>query len=360
MAVLALLLFGLIMVFSASFIYSQERTGSGFSFIQKQFIYGVSGLVLAFGVSRVRSQQWLRFSYLAALLTIGLLVLVMIPGIGARVGGAQRWLSFFGMRFQPSELAKLTCILFAAAQIYRKRDLARKLTAGLIAPVLLPIPMMLLLMKQPDFGSVAVISITLFLMIYVGGQSKRILFGISAIGVLAASLLIWFEPYRKARLMTFIDPWRDPLGKGFQVLQSMLGVQAGGAIGRGLGNGKEKLFYLPEAHNDFILAVIGEELGFIGILLLALTYLFVCYRGYFISSKLNENGHYFEALFGFGLTTLLILQATINMCVVLGLVPTKGLNLPFVSYGGSALVVDLVMVGVLYGLSRKLYAYAKN
>jgi len=341
------------MVFSSSFIYSQERTGDGFTFIRKQVVFSLIGLVLGAVASRMSSRTWLKFSYPLALCSVALLIVVLIPGMGIRLGGAQRWLGGFGVRFQPAEFAKFACILFVSSQLFRKRESMRRTTLGLLSTLLLPVPMMLLLMKQPDFGSVTVIAITLFFILYVGGHKKRILFGCATVGVIAAGLLVWFEPYRRMRLLTFIDPWRDPLGKGFQVLQSMLGVQSGGVWGQGLGNGKEKLFYLPEAHNDFILAVIGEELGFMGVLGLSLCFLFVCYRGFYIASRLNESGYYFEALFSFGISCLITLQALINMSVVLGLVPTKGLNLPFVSYGGSALVFDLLMTGILYGMSKK-------
>jgi len=348
-----MVLFGLIMVYSSSFIYAQERTGDGFAFIKKQMVFAAIGFGGMFAAIRIPYRKWSDWAYPVGGFSIFLLAIVLIPGVGSRVLGAQRWLKLGPISIQPAEIAKFAMILFVAHQLEKKSAHIRRFVPGVLANFILPIPAMGLLLLQPDFGSTVMITSVIFILMFLGGVPKRFLGGIAALGGLAAAALILGAPYRRARLMTFLDPWQDPLGKGFQVLQSMLGVHNGSLFGVGLGNGKEKLFYLPEAHNDFIFAVIGEELGFIGVICVVLTFCFFIYRGLKIGLQCWENRHdRFGALAATGITLALGLQGFVNMGVVLGLLPTKGLTLPFISYGGSALVVDLFAVGILLNISK--------
>jgi len=355
--VLAMVLFGLLMVYSASFIFSEERTGDGYAFIRKQFIYACMGFAAMWVSSRVPHQKWYQWAPVAILSVIGMLMLVLIPGIGARVGGAQRWINFGFFRFQPAELAKMIGVAFVARQLARHQKDLLDFKKGVIAPITFLIPVWVLLLLQPDFGSTALLAGTTFILMFIAGVRPLFLFGGLFGGAGAAALLIVTSPYRMARVMTFIDPWRDPAGKGFQVIQSMLGLHNGSLLGQGLGNGKEKLFFLPEAHNDFIFAVIGEELGFIGVAAVILAYIFFIYRGLRISwNSLHQRQDRFGFYLGCGLTLILGLQAFINMAVVMGLLPTKGLTLPFISYGGSALTLNLFAVGILYSISKANHA----
>ncbi|MBS1963304.1 MAG: putative lipid II flippase FtsW [Bdellovibrionales bacterium] len=348
-----MVIFGLIMVYSSSFIYAQERTGDGFAFIKKQLIFATLGFVAMFVSSRIPYRKWADHAYLVGGASIALLAVVLVPGVGSRVLGAQRWLRLGPVSIQPAEIAKFSMILFVAHQLEKKSAGVRRFVPGVLANFILPMPAMLLLLLQPDFGSTVMITGVIFVLMFLAGVPKRWLGGFVGLGGFAASALILGSPYRRARLMTFLDPWQDPLGKGFQVLQSMLGVHNGSLFGVGLGNGKEKLFYLPEAHNDFIFAVIGEELGFLGIIGVILAYCFFIYRGLKIASDCWENRHdRFGALAATGITLALGLQGFVNMGVVLGLLPTKGLTLPFISYGGSALVVDLFAIGILLNISK--------
>ncbi len=350
-----LVCFGLLMVYSSSFIFAQERTGDGFAFIKKQLLFAALGLIGMVFVSRVPYRKWYDWAYPMLGMTILMLVLVLVPGVGARVGGAQRWLRLGFFNFQPGELAKFVLIIFAARQLSSKADRLHRFTAGILSVFLLALPAMVLLLAQPDFGTVAMISMVLFGLIFLAGVSYRYLASIIASGSVMAAILIFGSTYRRMRLQAFLDPWSDPSGKGFQIIQSLLGFSNGGIWGTGLGNGKEKLFYLPEAHNDFIFAVIGEELGFIGVAVLVAAYLFFLFRGFRVSYNANRaSGDLFALLLGSGITLAIVLQAFVNMSVVLGLVPTKGLTLPLISYGGSALMVDLLAVGVLLGLSREI------
>ena len=355
--VLAMVLFGLLMVYSASFIFSEERTGDGFAFIRKQFIYACMGFAAMWVSSRVPHQKWYQWAPVAILSVIGMLMLVLIPGVGARVGGAQRWINFGFFRFQPAELAKMIGVVFVARQLVRHQKDLLNFKRGVIAPITFLLPVMILLLLQPDFGSTALLAGTTFILMFIAGVRPLFLFGGLFSGIGAAALLIVTSPYRMARVMTFMDPWRDPAGKGFQVIQSMLGLHNGSILGQGLGNGKEKLFFLPEAHNDFIFAVIGEELGFIGVAAVIIAYIFFIYRGLRISwNALNGRQDRFGFYLGCGLTLILGLQAFINMAVVMGLLPTKGLTLPFISYGGSALTLNLFAVGILYSISKANHA----
>lgn len=351
--VIGLVLFGLIMVYSSSFIYAQERTGDGFSFIKKQLVLALIGMGSMFAVCLLDYHRWARWAYPLLASSILLLILVKIPGLGARVGGAQRWIRLGGFNFQPGELAKFAVIIFVASQLDRKRERLHTLTAGVLSHFLIPLPVLLLLLTQPDFGTTVMISIVIFFLLFLAGVPKRyLLSGLLLVGLIG-TWLAFGTAYRRARLMTYMNPWSDPGGKGFQILQSWIGLHNGSLWGAGLGNGKEKLFFLPEAHNDFIFAVIGEELGFLGIGAVVLGYLYFVYRGLRIAFDCAQKYQdVFGMLMAVGITLALGLQGFVNMAVVMGLLPTKGLTLPFISYGGSALVVDLFAVGILLSIGR--------
>ncbi len=340
------------MIYSSSYIYAEERTGDGFFFLKKQILYAVIGAGAFVLGSRLRPEVLSRLTPKWVAMTLVFLVLVLIPGIGARVGGAQRWISFLGLRFQPSEMAKLAAIFFFFFKLVQHARNTQDFKLGIVAPLTLVLPMMGLLLIQPDFGSTALIAFTGFILLWVGGAKKRYLFGGLSLATIIATVLVVTSPYRKDRVMTFLDPWRDASGKGFQVIQSMVGLHRGSWFGQGLGNGKEKLFFLPEAHNDFIFAVIGEELGLWGVLSVIALYVFLLIRGLKICMNvLNTQRQLFGFFVGVGIMVLISLQAMINMAVVMGLLPTKGLTLPLVSYGGSALIMNLFALGFVYGLS---------
>ena len=353
LTVVGLVSFGLLMVYSSSFIHAQETTGDGLSFIKKQLVYAVFGMMaLALG-TQIHYRRWFHWSYPALGVATVLLAAVLIPGIGARVGGAQRWIRIAGINFQPGELAKFAVILFGAGQLERKFDRLSRPAAGLFSPFLVPLPAFLLLLAQPDFGTTVMITIVLFCLMFLAGVPKRHLALALGLAAVAGAILVLGTPYRRMRLMTYLDPWRDPGGKGFQILQSLVGLHNGGISGVGLGNGKEKLLFLPEAHNDFIFAVIGEELGLLGVTGVALAYLYFVYRGLRLSwDAFGRSMDRFALFLGVGITLALGLQGFVNMAVAMGLLPTKGLTLPLISYGGSALIVDLFAIGVLLAIGR--------
>jgi cell division protein FtsW len=353
LTVIAMVTFGLLMVYSSSFIYAQEKTGDGFAFIKKQLIYAVLGFGALVSVCRVDYRRWAKWAYPALGVSIVMLAMVFIPGLGSRVLGAQRWLRLGPLTFQPGELAKFAVIIFVARQLDLKQERVHTLAAGVLAQFIVPLPALLLLLLQPDFGTTVMITIVIFALMFLAGVPKRYLASALLLAVTVGLFLAVGSAYRRQRLMTYLDPWRDPGGKGFQILQSLVGLHNGRIWGVGLGNGKEKLFYLPEAHNDFIFSVIGEELGFLGIGAVILAYLVFVYRGLRIAFNVQkQHQDNFGMLLAAGITLALGLQGFVNMSVVLGLLPTKGLTLPFISYGGSALLVDLIAVGILLSVAR--------
>jgi cell division protein FtsW len=353
LVVVAMVLFGLLMVYSSSFIYAQEKTGDGFAFIRKQVIYAGMGFLTLFGVCRIDYRRWSKWAYPVLGIATFLLALILVPGIGARVGGARRWLQLGGFHFQPGEFAKFAVIFFVASQLDRKHERIDTVAAGVLSHFIVPLPAFLLLLIQPDFGTTVMITIVIFSLMFLAGVPLRYLLTALVSAVAVGGWLALGTEYRRHRLMTFLNPWIDPGGKGFQILQSFIGLHNGRLWGVGLGNGKEKLFYLPEAHNDFIFSVIGEELGFVGITAIVLAYLYFVHRGLRIAwncQRLYQDR--FGMLLAAGITLALGFQGFVNIAVVLGLVPTKGLTLPFISYGGSALLVDLFAVGVLLSVAR--------
>lgn len=352
LSVVVLVVFGLIMVFSSSFIFAQERYGDGFYFIKRQILYaGLGALALILG-SSIDYRFWRKWSFVVLLGAVVLLVLVLIPGIGVKANGAQRWIHLGIFNLQPVELAKLAVIFFVSRQLSVKKDRLHEFRVGVIAPSFFVIPVLFLLLLQPDFGSTVILSGILLGLMFLSGVPYRFLFWIVSAGGILASLMILLSPYRMERLFAFLDPWQDPAGRGFQILQSFVGLKNGGFWGNGLGNGKGKLFFLPEAHNDFIFSVIGEELGLIGVIGVILVFSLFIYRGFRVGWKtFRETGDVFSLYLASGITLILGGQALINMAVVLGLLPTKGLALPFLSYGGTALIIDLFAVGILLSIS---------
>ena len=351
--VLAMLFFGLIMVYSSSFIYAQEKTGDGLSFIRKQLIYALIGLSALWVGYRIDYRKWEKWAYPVLGFAFVLLAFVFIPGIGMKIGGARRWIHLPGFQFQPGELAKFAVIFFVARQLTQKQDRIHRLSAGVFSQFVVPLPLLILLLLQPDFGTTVIITLVTFGLMYLAGVPSLYLFSVVFSGGLVGGWLALGSAYRRTRLMTFLDPWSDPSGKGFQIIQSFVGLHNGRLWGVGLGNGKEKLLYLPEAHNDFILSVIGEELGFIGIAGVILAYTLFIYKGLTIAWNCHKQYHdRFGMLMASGITLALGIQGFVNISVALGLVPTKGLTLPLMSYGGSALIVDLFVVGVLLSVGK--------
>jgi cell division protein FtsW len=338
------------MVLSTSYLYSQERFTDGTYFFRKQLIAIGAGLAALVICSYVPSTIYRRLAYPLLGLTLLVLVLVLIPGIGIARGGARRWLMLPGFVFQPAEMAKLAIVLYLAHSMARKEDKIKTFSVGVLPHLMVGGVFLAVLLLEPDFGTALILAMLLYLMLFLGGARVPHLL---ATGLMALPLLIYVmltAEYRLRRLLTFMDPWSEASSSGFQVVQSLIAFGSGQWVGRGLGESRQKLFYLPEAHTDFVFSVVGEELGLLGALAVLVLFGIIIARGLRLTSRIEEP---FEQYLAFGLTVLLGLQALIHMGVVMGLMPTKGLVLPFISYGGSAMVINLTEAGILLGLSRR-------
>jgi cell division protein FtsW len=350
LSVVALTAVGLTMVLSTSYLYAQERFGDGIYFFRKQLIAGGAGLVGLVIGSLVPAALLRRLAYPLLAVTLVVLILVLIPGIGVMRGGARRWLMLPGFAFQPGELAKLALVFYLAHSMARKQDKIKTFSVGVLPHLIVAGAVLGVLLLQPDFGTALILAVLLYLMLFVGGARIPHLLGTAALALPVLGYVMLTAEYRLRRLMTFMDPWRDASSSGFQVIQSLIAFGSGQLWGRGLGESRQKLFYLPEAHTDFVYSVIGEEMGLLGALTVLALFGIILMRGLRLTSKIEEP---FEQYLAFGLTVLLGMQGLVHMGVVMGLMPTKGLVLPFISYGGSALVVNLAEVGLLLGLSRR-------
>jgi cell division protein FtsW len=352
-AVFALLAAGLVMVYSSSFIFAQERYKDGLYFFKRHILFGTIGVAAFLCGWRLEVERLRKASFPILLASSAALIAALVPGLAHRAGGASRWINLFGFTFQPSELAKVAVIVFVATQLSRKIDRQDNWRSGFLTYFIGVIPIYLLLLCQPDFGSVALLLCTTFCMLLGCGVKLRYLVTTAATLIPTALGLILTSSYRRARLLGFLNPWSDPGHKGFQVIQSFIAFFSGKWFGVGLGNSREKLFYLPEAHNDFIFAVVGEELGLTGVLVFVALFLVVVFRGLSAAQNLHGSNEMFPRGLAVGISALIGLQAFFNMCVVLGLLPTKGLPLPLISYGGTSLVINLFMLGLLTQLSEK-------
>lgn len=344
----ALTCIGVVMVYSSSAIMAAERFGDGFYFLKRQAIYALAGFGVLAGAAYFNYENWRKLAFVSLIASIVLLALLLVPGVGVKVGGAVRWLRFGGFTVQPAELIKLTLVLYLAHSLTRKKDKVRSLTKGYL-PYMIVLGVLLgLLMKQPDLGSAMIVTGVALAMLIVAGVRWLYILPTVLMSLPVLYILIMTSDYRRRRIMAFLDPWTDPYDSGFQIIQSLVAFGNGGVRGEGLGIGAQKLFYLPEAHTDFIFSVIGEELGMIGVVIVAALFLLLVLSGIRIALQCREP---FGRNLAFGLSLLIGLGAFVNMAVCMGLLPTKGLTLPFISYGGTSLLMNLLAVGILLNIS---------
>ncbi len=346
--VVVLTCFGVVMVYSSSSIMAARRFADGFFFLKRQALFAGGGLVLMALLMRVDYHHLRRLAVPALIGCIVLLLAVLIPGIGHRAGGAARWISFPGFSLQPAELAKMCLVLYMAHSLTKKQEKIKSFTLGFVPYMVVLALLIALIMLQPDMGSALTLAVVAMSMLLVAGARFAYLLSVGILATPFVCYLIVHESYRMRRILAFLDPWQDPSGAGFQIIQSWIAIGTGGFLGNGLGDGRQKLFYLPEAHTDFIFSVIGEELGFVGVFVVASMFLLLVLRG--INIALNAPDDFGRHL-AFGLSLLIGLQAFTNMAVALGLLPTKGLTLPFISYGGTSLLCTLAAVAVLLNIS---------
>jgi cell division protein FtsW len=340
---------GVVMVFNASYFYAQERYGDPLLFFRKHVVALFCGMVVLAVVSRVRLQWLERMAYPLALLAGLLLLSVMVPGLGVVRGGARRWLSLGHFSFQPAEFVKLAVVFYLARSIAAKSDRMHTFSMGILPHLLMVGLAVLLVAAQPDFGTAAILVLLLGFMLWAGGARPAHLVGLVLATLPVVVVALVSAPYRWRRILAFLDPWRYSQDTAFQLVQSLIAFGSGGLTGVGLGESRQKMFFLPEAHTDFIFALVGEELGVLGAIAVLALFALIGARGFRIAMR-HPDG--FASLLALGVTLVILLEAVVNVGVVVGLLPTKGLALPFLSYGGSALISTLLQVGILAALSR--------
>ncbi|MFZ0133069.1 MAG: putative lipid II flippase FtsW [Desulfobacterales bacterium] len=346
--VLFLVGIGVVMVYSASSAIAHENYDDGYLFLKRQAIFALAGAALLI-VCRHVPYRWYRpFTYPLLAVAFLLLAAVHIPGFGFEAGGSTRWLRLGPITFQPSELARVILIMYLAYSMDRKQAQIKAFSIGYVPHMAVLALFMALIITQPDFGSVVILAAITWIMLFVGGVRITYLAMTVAMLVPAAYYVLIHAAYRLKRLMSFLDPWQYPSAEGYQIIHSMMAFGTGGLWGTGVGKGYQKLFYLPEPHTDFIFSVIGEELGLVGVVIILGLYGIILWRGIGIARNATDTYGSFLAT---GLTVGIVLQVCVNMAVALGLLPTKGLTLPFLSYGGTSLLVNMAAVGILMNIS---------
>lgn len=355
MAVTCLLLVtGLIMIASASIDIAEARSGNAFHYVTRHGIFIALGLIAALFVYQLPSTWWQQSGWMALSAALFLLLLVLIPGVGKEVNGSVRWIGFGSLNLQPSEIAKLFLVTYLAGYLVRRRDEVVASWWGFAKPMIVLIVAALLLLAEPDFGATVVIGSAFLGMIFLSG-AKLGQFIILIVGCLVSVvLLVVSQPYRLKRLTGYTDPWADQYASGYQLTQSLIAFGRGDLAGVGLGNSIQKQFYLPEAHTDFVFAILAEEFGLIGTLIIIVLFAVLVYRICRTGFMAEKKGQLFSAYFSYGIAILLGVQAFINMGVNMGLLPTKGLTLPLVSYGGSSLVVSCMCIGIIARIQKEL------
>jgi cell division protein FtsW len=350
--ILAVVVIGWIMVYSSSAVVAEIQYHDSFKFFKKQLLFSFIGLIGMVGVMRIDYRKLSAWTYPLLGLSILLLIIVLIPGLGLslRVGVARRWLTTPLFAFQPSELGKLALVFFVAYSLTKKGDRIKEFLRGFLPIIAIAGVMVLLIILEPDMGTAVFMGILTMVLMFIGGTRFSYLLTVPVFAAPALYLFITRFSYGYRRLMAFLHPWDDMQGMGFQIVQSFVALGSGGPWGVGLGDGKQKLFFLPAAHTDFILAILGEEAGFIGIMVVICLFALLIWRGVRISLRTEDT---YGAYLAMGITSMIALQVIINMGVVLGLLPTKGLTLPFISYGGTSIVANLVGMGILLNISAR-------
>lgn len=352
-SVITLICIGTTMIGSASIPYGDYKFHAPFYFIDRQLIYLFLGVITVFFSMRVPLKFWLNQTFLLWAIVLILLIVVLIPGIGANVNGSKRWIRLVGFTFQPSELAKFVMVLFTADYVVRREDEIRFSWTGFFRLLVPMSTVLFLLLLEPDLGASVVVVASMMTVFFLAGAPLRQFGVMLSAALLALAAAIIFEPYRLRRMTSFANPWDDELGADYQLKQSLIAFGRGEITGTGLGHSVQKLSYLPEAHTDFLLAIIGEELGFVGIACLFTLLIIMVVSCMRIGHRALVNQYASAGYLAYGIATIFLLQILVNGGMNMGLLPTKGLTLPFISYGGTSLIMSLMMVGVLLRIDQE-------
>lgn len=348
-AVVIISIFGVMMIYSSSNIWAEYKFDDAFKYLKSQSIFLIVGLILMIIISKIPYTYYLDKANILLFVCFFLLILVIIPGIGTVRNGSRSWFGIGGFGIQPSEFMKLSLIIFVSKYLYKNEKNISNIKKGVLPILGITLIVFGLIMLQPDFGTGVIIVMSVVGLLFISGVSMKFFMVALVFGILGAVALIVVAPYRFKRILSFLDPWIDPLGSGFQAIQSLFAIGPGGLLGLGLGNSIQKHFYLPEPQTDFIFAIISEELGFLGIVIVSALFLTIIYRGFKISLSSKDS---FSKYLAFGITFQLAFQTLLNLMVVVSLIPITGVTLPFLSYGGSSLLITLCEMGVLLNISR--------
>lgn len=344
--VVLLSIIGVIMIYSSSYIWAQYKYNDSLKYFKNQLLFLILGLILMYVISKIDYNLYYKHSKLFLIICVILLILVLIPGIGTVRNGSRSWFKIGPFSIQPSEFTKLALIIFTSKYLCNN-DI--KKFKNLLPILFLIFLIFFLILLQPDFGTDMVLLLGIIGMLFIGGANIKFFIKIGILGIIGITILILLAPYRLDRIMSFLNPWSDPLGSGFQIIQSMYAIGPGGLFGYGFLNSRQKHFYLPEPQTDFIFSIISEEFGFLGCIVIVLLFIYIIYLGFKISKNSKD---LFSKYLSFGITFSLAFQCVLNLMVVVGLVPVTGVTLPFLSYGGSSLLITLCSMGILINISK--------
>lgn len=338
------------MIYSSSYIWAEYKFNDPFKYVKSQTIFFIIGVILMRLIRKIDYNVYYKKTNIILLICFILLILVLIPGIGTVRNGSRSWFGIGSLGIQPSEAAKLGLIIFTSKYLSNSNKFIKDLKRGVFPILFIMLLFFGLIMLQPDLGTGMIMVISIIALLFVAGVNMKFFIGGGIIGAIGIVVLIIIAPYRMDRITSFIDPWSDPLGTGFQIIQSLYAIGPGGLLGQGFLNSRQKHFYLPEPQTDFIFSIISEEFGFLGVLIVSILFLTILYCGFKIALNAKKA---FPKYLAFGMTFQILFQAVLNLMVVIGLIPVTGVTLPFLSYGGSSLLVSMASIGIILNISRK-------
>ena len=337
------------MIYSSSSIWSEYKFGNKFHYTIYQGIFIIISIILILLLSKIKGDFYYKNANKFLFITIILLILVLIPGIGIVRNGSRSWFGIGGFGIQPSEFAKLALIIFTSKYLEKSNKFLKDYKKGVFPIMGVLFFVFGLIMLEPDFGTGMILVVSIIAILFVAGVNMKFFVGLGLVGIIGIIILVIIAPYRMDRITSFLDPWSDPLGTGFQIIQSLYSIGPGGIVGMGLFNSRQKHFYLPEPQTDFIFSIISEELGLLGVILVTGLFIVFLYRSIKISLSCEDE---FMKYLSFGLTFQMIIQAILNLSVVIGLIPVTGVTLPFLSYGGSSLLISAISIGIILSISK--------
>jgi len=348
-AVIIISIFGAVMIYSSSYVWAEYKFNDPYKYLKSQVIFLIVGYIMMLVVRKIPYQNYKRLANVLFGICFILLILVLIPGIGMVRNGSRSWFGIGGFGIQPSEFTKLGLIIFTSKYLANNNKELKDIKKGVFPILGVLFLVFALIMLEPDFGTGVVIVMTIIVLLFVSGVKMNFFIKIGILGLVGIAVLIIIAPYRMERIISFLNPWTDPLGSGFQIIQSLYAIGPGGLLGLGFGNSVQKHFYLPEPQTDFIFSIISEEFGFMGILIVATLFITIIVSGFKIAMKCED---LFGKYLGFGITFGLAFQTLLNLMVVVGLIPVTGVTLPFLSYGGSSLLISLIGMGILLNIAK--------